>query len=380
MPDTHVHSTISLREHISALLRGQTEIIDCEQNNIDKVVELASKHGVTALLYAALDGRAEHDVYTDSLCDALKPKAFQQAACAAIVEREIKQIVSQLDKNGIKFLLLKGTPLAYTLYSEAHLRPRVDTDLLIVQDDRARIKLLLSKLGFTPEPGIDGTLATHQFMLSKETEQGLTVTLDIHWKITNPQVFASLLDLDELYRDRQAIQALGPGAYAPSPLHLLTHALIHRIAHHHERERLIWLYDIYLLTEHLDKLSLQKFIALCQTKKISTVCLDGIKEAHNEFGGENLQRLIQLMAKSMATNVNSVEENSTKAFLKPGFDSVDQFRSDWKTCNWSQRLQLLNEHCFPSSSYMHLRYGDAPLPLLYLNRFGNGFKKLLGIN
>jgi len=376
MPDTHTHSTISLREHISALLRGQTECGGFAQYDTNNVVDLASEHGVTALLFAKLDAMEQRNVSIDSLYNALKPRTFQQAACAAILEREIKQVVSQLNINGIRFLLLKGTPLAYTLYPEVHLRPRVDTDLFIVQDDRARIKSLLSELGFTPESGLDGTLATHQFMLSKEAEHGFTVTLDIHWKITNPQVFASLLDFDELYRDRQAIQALGPGAQAPRPLHLLTHALIHRIAHHHERDRLIWLYDIYLLAEHFDELSLQQFVVLCQTKKISTVCLDGIEAAHHEFGGGNLQRLIQ----SMALNVNSAEENSTKAFLKPGFDSVDQFRSDWKTCNWPQRLQLLNEHCFPSSSYMRRRYGGAPLPLLYLNRFGNGFKKLLGFN
>ncbi len=369
------HTADDLREHISALLRGQTAGADVNPQKIEDIVEATWEHGVSTLLYARLNEITQPGGYVESLRNALKPDAFKQAVCETVVANEVKTVASKLSENNIAFLLLKGTSLAYSLYAQPFLRPRLDIDILITQEDRVRTKALLNKLGFSPQPGIDGTLATHQFMLSRDAGSGLDVTLDIHWKLTNPQVFAHLFEFDELYRERQNIKVLGPNAYAPCPLHLLTHALIHRVAHHHERDRLIWLYDIYLLGEVLDHAARQQFVTLCKTKKINTVCLDGIQAAHKAFGGIKLERLIQLLE----TNVAQADENYTSDFLQPGFNQIDQFRSDWKNCSWPQRWQLLNEHCFPPSAYMRQRYGSAPLALLYARRFGNGVKKLFGV-
>jgi hypothetical protein len=107
---------------------------------------------------------------------------------------------------------------------------------------------------------------------------------------------------------------------------------------------------------------------------MNAIGIDGLRAAHDAFGGKNLQRLIH----SVTPNMNPANEVDTAKFLAYEFSMMDRFRSDWQALHWPQRIQLLREHCFPSSEYMRRRYGTAPLPWLYLNRLGNGVKKLLG--
>ncbi len=366
--------TTQPHQHVSALLRGQTGYEGTTISSVDGVVKTAREHGVSALLYAKLEETNQRDGYLDALRHALKADAFQQAALEPVTTEALRLQISQFNHEGIEFLLLKGTPLAYSLYSQAHLRPRADVDIFIAQKDCLRVKKLLNGSGFNQVLSIGGAIATHQFSMSKEVVQGCNLTLDIHWKITNPHAFAHLLGFDELYRCRQSIPNLDDNVFAPCMVHMLLHTLIHRVAHFHDRDRLIWLYDIFLLTQSLDKRSQTRFVDLCNAKKINTISVDGLKAAYHAFRGGNLQRLIH----AITPNVDPAKESDTAKFLRFGFNMVDRLRSDWQTLRWPQRIQLLWEHCFPSSNYMRCRYGAAPLPWLYLSRIGNGVKRLLG--
>ena len=50
--------------------------------------------------------------------------------------RETVTVLEALTQRGIRPLLMKGAPLAYTHYRSPHLRPRGDTDVLIRRVDR----------------------------------------------------------------------------------------------------------------------------------------------------------------------------------------------------------------------------------------------------
>src|SRR5678816_3932786 len=87
------------------------------------------------------------------------------------------------------------------------------------------------------------------------TEHGVWHLYDVHWKLACPQAFAHLLTYGEVAAEAVPVSALGPHARRPSDGHELFIACVHRAAHHAGDERLIWLYDIHLMTERLGSVS-----------------------------------------------------------------------------------------------------------------------------
>ncbi|MFI5280415.1 MAG: nucleotidyltransferase family protein, partial [Gemmatimonadales bacterium] len=61
--------------------------------------------------------------------------------------REITRVLGALHARGIQPILLKGTPLAYSVYDAPALRPREDTDLLIRFEDCDIVRQVMRGLG-----------------------------------------------------------------------------------------------------------------------------------------------------------------------------------------------------------------------------------------
>jgi len=79
--------------------------------------------------------------------DRLQKYALNVAATELRVEHELRQELSLFNNTDIPFLLMKGTPLAYTHYPQPYLRSRCDTDLLFTnRDDAERAWQLLKDL------------------------------------------------------------------------------------------------------------------------------------------------------------------------------------------------------------------------------------------
>ena len=88
-------------------------------------------HGVEALFYSQLKRSPAWDSYPVDVRETLRNRAHLQGALDLARKRELVNVLGALAKAGIRPLLMKGMPLAYTLYASAALRCRADTDLLI---------------------------------------------------------------------------------------------------------------------------------------------------------------------------------------------------------------------------------------------------------
>src|SRR5438552_11825023 len=66
-------------------------------------------------------------------------------------------VLSQMQKERIDFMLLKGADLILRLYGVLGLRAMVDVDLLVHEEDLPAIDHLLTQLGYRPQ--IDGNPA-----------------------------------------------------------------------------------------------------------------------------------------------------------------------------------------------------------------------------
>ncbi len=211
----------------------------------------------------------------------------------------------------------------------------------------------------------------------RDSDTGLTHVFDVHWRVCNPQVFAAVMEYGELRAAALALNPLGPHARALGPAHALTLACVHRVAHHANSDRLIWLYDIHLLAESMAAAELETFAQFALERRVAAVCAAGLRHAcdalHTALPAGFLDELDACRSRNGA--------EASAAYLLPGRRRLHALAADLATLpSAGQRLKLLREHVLPSPGYMLARYGSATrvlLPWLYVRRLAGALVKLL---
>lgn len=192
-------------------------------------------------------------------------------------------------------------------------------------------------------------------------------------------MFANRLSLEELTETAVPLPALGPTVRTIDPVHALAIACIHRVAHQHGHERLIWLYDIHLLAGALRATEVERFLRIARDRSISSVCEQGLTNACERFGTALPEGLMEGLHQHVARR----GQDPTAVYLRSHLRKVDVLLSDLRALpTWRPRLTLLREHVFPPADFMQQSYRRSPrafLPALYAWRFiegaGGWFKK-----
>jgi hypothetical protein len=327
----------------------------------------ADDHGVLPLLAdAAAAARWDKEIVA-----AMRPALAAETALAMLRERELHRVLASLAAHGVTPLLLKGAHLAFAVYRSPDRRPRLDTDLLIKDDDREAVQTSLKSLGYERQPFVSGDIAFTQFQFWRLDESGARHTLDVHWRIANPRVFADRLIYGELMRDAIALPQLGPHAFAPSMPHALLIACLHRTAHHGTSTRLVWLYDIHLIASRLTEGDWIAVIDKARRRGLASVIAAGLVDA--------TERLATVVPRPVLDALHAeapAAHPDVQAFLRGTPPKLLVALSDW--CHirgWRSRLRFALEHLFPSADYMRYRYdprSDAALPFLYAHRIVTG--------
>ena len=227
---------------------------------------------------------------------ALHQSSAARALEAELLNRELRRVLAAAQDAGVSVVTIKGAAIAHTHYPQPHLRPRGDSDIVILPRDRDALFHVLRTCGYTPSSAVDGDLVTRQGQWQLPLGRGLIHTLDVHWEIFNPHAFAGVLSVEEVLDRSVSLPELGRSARAPHVVHALLLACAHRVAHHAGDEDILWLYDIRLLAESLSEAEAHEFITLAATRRVSTVCADGLTAVRRVVGGrypEALQSWIQ---------------------------------------------------------------------------------------
>jgi hypothetical protein len=328
---------------------------------------LLREHGLGPLVYRALQERQLLDVQPAGFRSELARLGREEALIEPFRRDEVTRVIDALTLAGVQPLLFKWTELAYTCYPDPSLRPRLDTDLLIRQDDVEKASRVFGRLGFTPGLRTSGEHVTHQAIYISP-RHGLEIAFDVHWKLSDPQAFADLFSYEELERDARLVAALGPAARALCDEHALLVACMHRVAHHFDQEILIYLYDIALLGRRLGPHAWDRVVAMATAKGICQVTSRGLDLSSGLFGLEVPPRVSQELQRS-STN------EPTAAYLADGFRKVDILRANLRALGWRDRFKLLREHLFPSPAFVLRSAGQTSpllLPALYVIRVVRG--------
>ncbi len=367
----------SLTDGLAALLRGEDVpwaalgvepagcVAACVAEDLAGLVHRKLARGVGAGWPAEVRAALEREARAETMREALR-------------RRELVAALDALAAAGVRPILLKGTPLAYTVYEEPVLRPRGDTDLLIRRGDRETVQRATGALGYTATNYSDGDQLFHQFELAKDDALGVSHALDFHWKISTESLFADLLSYDELDACAVPVPALGLHARAAGPVHALLLACIHPVMHHRDAERLIWHCDVDRLVSRLSSPELDAFAALAVRKGVATIAARELDLARSRLGTRVSDRVLAALAARGPAE-------QTAAYLEAGRGWSDELLSNVKGLpRWRDRLKLLREVAFPAPAYMLRAYrlggvaaAPALLPALYVHRGLRGVWKVL---
>jgi len=259
----------------SALTGRPVHIRRKSRQGAGRLLQAARDHGVAPLLSlrshaGTLHGLSEEDRKT------LSADARANAVSDLMLNAATRRTLDLLAAADIPVLLLKGTPIAFLYYGDTYLRVRCDTDLFIRAADTQATADLLASEGYRISGLGQRPYASKQFGATLSTNAGCG-TFDIHWKLSNRISFHHVLRFDECWESRRPLPDLGSNAYTLSPLHLLIHACLHRIAHGGDlRNRLLWLHDIHLIASAFSAEELEQLQQLVLEKKVGTLCQDAL--------------------------------------------------------------------------------------------------------
>jgi hypothetical protein len=351
---------------LRAVLRGEPAAWPADAQNDDaaRLLEAIEQHGVGPLVYSRLSGDSWPIRAT------LRDAAIRAAAIESQRLADLRALLAELAALGIRVVIIKGTGLAYDLYDAPELRPRGDTDLLIAESDRDAVRRLMMEQSYECQLTSGDTLAVRQQSFVRGGH-----VYDVHWDVSNSPVVREALPFDDVISRAIAVPRIAPSALAPSHVDALLLACIHRVAHHHDNERLIWLYDIHLLREAMTPDAHARFWRLAAERRVATICERSIDLADAWFATKPHDRARDWLAEDVRTR-----DEPSAAFLDRNRRRASILGGDLKALGWRSRLRRLRELALPPVAFMRQSFPSAPavaLPALYIWRGARGVARLL---
>jgi hypothetical protein len=339
-----------LREPLRAALRGELAAWPALS---DEDVRTLVDHGVAPLVYAVQP------------LEPLRAAAIGAAAFEPLRASDLREVLGALAARGVDVLILKGTALAYDVYAAPEHRPRGDVDLLVARERAEAAIETLRALGFASRLTSGDQHNVRQVTLTRNGHD-----YDLHWDVANSPLFASALRFEHLQASAVPLPRLGEHARGLARVDALLLACIHRVAHHHDLERLIWLVDIALLRARMSRDEHARFWRQAAAARVVGVCVRSIELATEWSGG------LQPAASDFLTEEELTRDEPSRAFLDPDLRYGDVMLANLRALPWPARMQRLWQLAFPPPAFMRQTLGHGALPWLYLRRGARGVKRL----
>ena len=349
-----------LREPLAAVLRGDASKWP------DSLADSLSAKDVRVIVELVVGPF----VYAKVRLPQLRNDALHAAAHEPLRAADLAEMLSALDVHGVKPLILKGTALAYDLYSAPELRPRSDTDLLIARDDLPAVRATMLALGFEEHPSSGDEHGLRQAVFTRAPG----MVYDVHWAATNIPAFDAVLRFEDLATRAIALPQLGPHARALSHVDALLLACIHRVAHHHDSDRLIWLVDIDMLRERMSRQEHERFWRLAAEGRVVGVCARSIAVADAW-----LSRAPHDLAEEWLSPDELARDEPSRVFLDREITHGGVMAASLRALPWRARVERLWQVAFPPAEFMRQRFGTRNtllLPWWYLYRGVRGVARL----
>ena len=244
---------------------------------------------------------------------------------------------------------------------------RCDTDIFISIADITKTIQVLESDGFTISDE-RSRYKSHQFTASKLMMKGISLQVDVHWRISNEQPYARIFSYETCLEQSRMIDVAGQKCCVLHPSKALILACVHLSVQPDElADRLIWVYDIHLLVSAMTEEELLEITQLSVEKGVGSVCLNGIERAQQCFETPLPQGVINKL--QSADEVKGVAGSFNQSYLALILADIKELPG------LSQKWALVSELLFPGSPWLLNKYAKKNpiwVPILYMRYLGSG--------
>ena len=324
----------------------------------DLLVE-ARAHGVLALLghwpqtQAALLAHTEH-------AQTARVEHARTAMVDALHRMTLLELGDAFAIAAIPGLVIKGAALALSHYPSPGLRPRVDTDLLIEPAQQARAHQILLNAQWQPLASNFSALVLPERTYQKRIS-GALISLDLHWALSSRPLLARALPFAILNKTSVAFDR-STHWRMPCAVDALLIAALHRIGHHRDQERFIWLYDMHLLWQAMTLCEQDQTLSRAAQLGLSAILLDALLPSQALFHAE--------IADAQLARLRGVKNEPGATLLQ---NKLSDFAFDWRFASWHERYALIQQRIWANPEYLRSQFDakHAPIGWLQMRRWLN---------
>jgi hypothetical protein len=138
-------------------------------------------------------------------------------------------------------------------------RPSADIDILIQKEEYEAARKVILQSGYESKRGERigqmGWACEEDFIPAGNNENSKYV-VELHWALSTYAQILNVVDTPSLFRRARKISGLSLPMLVLHPVDALIHSCTHLFYTHINELRLIWLYDIHLLAQSIEKLGI----------------------------------------------------------------------------------------------------------------------------
>ncbi len=218
-----------------------------------EVLDLADRHGMTPHLHWNLRGTWDGLAAPDDLRETLRRRYVRQGVRNARLLGRLGRVLAALRAAGIDVIVLKGAHLAELVYEEVALRPMVDVDILVRNQDLGRATDVLGSLGYEATEQARG--AEHQGAIDENMHVAPMrrrggPTVEVHYAIAVPARVGGI-ETEGLWSRAEPASIGDTDALVLSPEDLVLHLCVHVALHHGFAAKLVQLRDLPAVVDRL---------------------------------------------------------------------------------------------------------------------------------
>jgi len=216
---------------------SSTVSVKWQKEDWEALILIAFSQGVSGLFYYACEGRPELGWVPQWVSERLRKDYYVNFGRNMILSDELDRFCRLCDEKELPVLLMRGATFFQSIYPTVGVRPMIDLDLVVRQEDLSLCCEVLEALGYAPFPG-------YPFFYEKED-----VYFDLHvdkagfWKAPR---WPTQLRIDDLDLWERTVSFQGHAYVRMMSLH---DSLLSCCDHlqMHSFNRLIWFMDIIYL-------------------------------------------------------------------------------------------------------------------------------------
>ena len=344
----------------------------------DALRQVAYVEGVAPLLYHIARGQ---DLLPPPVEENLRIVYYHHTSRNLRLFHKLEDVVGHLTAEGVPVILLKGAALAQTVYRNA-VRPMVDLDLLVRQEDVLTALRVLSALGYEPAHAEHraGYLFAYknEMMLVKPGE--LRAPIEIHWSLFGPLYYQQAVPMDWFWQTALPVHIGDASAWMLSPEAQVLHLCAHMpLQHSGEGElRLLWLHDVAeVIAFYQEQIDWDQVLARARAYDLVLP----VQQILIRVGDEWQAPIPPAVLERLRALRPSRDEERVFAWLTSAHRSAQRFWVDLASMpGWGPRLRFAWCIFFPSAGYMQRCYRIPRrflVPLYYPYRWFMGLRDTL---